>query len=184
MKKIILTSAIIFGAVAVTFAQLPADAASTTLNVNLSPLQTIEVNNSVVNLNYSTKDHYKNGVTEKRDNHLTVYSTGGFEVRVKADTDAMTHGVATDGQKMETSKITVKASEGSTNVLGGSSYAGDVPLGANDKTLFSNRTGGVDKNFAVTYQGAGGDAFVNNYNNRGEGASVYTTTVTYSIVAK
>jgi len=182
MKKIILTSAIIFGVVAATFAQT--SSATTTLNVNLSPLQTIEVNNSVVNLNYSTKDHYKNGVTEKRDNHLTVYSTGGFEVRVKAETDAMNLGGAATNGQMETSKISVKASEGSTNVLGGSAYAGDVPLGANDKTLFSNKTGGVDKNFAVTYQGAGGDAFVNNYNNKGVGASVYTTTVTYSIVAK
>src|SRR5690606_9112154 len=169
----------IFGAVAATFAQTtPTASATTTLNVNLNPLQTILVGQPIVNLNYKTTTDYADGVTSKQDDHLTIYSTGAFAVNVKSDKDIMKNGV----KEMATSQITVQASDG-TKILEGSTYTAPVPLKMAGAKLLSNSIGGVNKTFAVTYKGAGSDDFVNNYI-KGTGATVYTTVVTYSIEAQ
>ena len=42
---------------------------------------------------------------------------------------------------------------------------------------------GVDKNISVAYKGAGGDAYLDNYI-AGQTSTVYTTTLTYTIVSK
>src|SRR5690606_12684023 len=60
-----------------------------TLNVKLYPLQSITVNSTVVDLNYVTADHYKNGVSHDVANHLTVFSTGNFKVTVKSNNDEL-----------------------------------------------------------------------------------------------
>ncbi len=58
-----------------------------TLNVTLNPIQSLIVNpqQKTVDLTYSTKADYLNGVISKQENHLTVFSTGGFEIKVKSN---------------------------------------------------------------------------------------------------
>ena len=177
MKKIILTTAILLTAFVGAFAQTSADA---NLSVTINALQTIQVNNAGVNLSYSTTDHYKNGVTEARPNHLTVYSTGAFQVKVKAS-DLETTG---DNPKtIAASGITVTATNGDANPLANLTSSGAVALPTTEPaTIFTSTQGGVDRNVNVTYKGAGGDAYVNKYFKTGSD-NVYKTIVTYSIEA-
>lgn len=178
MKKIILTSAIIFATVAGVFAQA-ADQA--TLNIKLYAIQAITVNptNKIVNLEYSTTDNYSKGVSEKQTNHLNVYSTGGFVVSVKSELDKLTTG----GQTIEASGISVIASDGTENNLGLTNYS-EVSLGTTPKTFITSTKGGINENFNVTYKAAGNNAYINNFFKgvNSTDAAVYTTTVTYSIV--
>src|SRR5690554_4744623 len=78
MKKIILTTAIILTAFVGAFAQT----ATANLSVTINPIQTIQVINPDVNLNYSTTEHYKLGVSSEQADHLKIYSTGAFQVKV------------------------------------------------------------------------------------------------------
>src|SRR5690606_15026837 len=59
-----------------------------TFNIRLHPIQTIEVTplQKVVNLDYMTKEDYEKGVDVDQPDHLRVYSTGGFAVRVESGT--------------------------------------------------------------------------------------------------
>ena len=79
MKKIILTSAIIFATVVGVFAQKTADV---TLNVKLNAIQSIATSGSNVDLVYNTINDYQVGVSSDQKKHLTVYSTGAFVVKV------------------------------------------------------------------------------------------------------
>ena len=177
MKKIILTTAIILTAFVGAFAQKTADA---NLSVTINPIQSIKVNGDGVNLNYASTEDYKNGVTEERQNHLTVYSTGAFQVKVKASNLETT---GAEKKTMDASGITVTAANGSLNPLANLTSSGAVALPTTEAaTIFTSTQGGVDRNVNVTYKGAGGDAYINKYFKTGSD-NVYKTTVTYSIEA-
>ena len=188
MKKIILTSAILFATVAATFAQTTGAAAIApdatdivTLNVKLNPIQTLVVNPSqkTVDLEYSTKANYEDGVASKQANHLEIYSTGGFVVTVQSKADDMSR--KSGSETISASTIKIQAENGS-NALTGATFA-DVSLSATPTNLINSSVGGVNKNFNVTYSGMGADAYVNKYF-KNETPTVYTTTVTYAIVAQ
>ena len=70
-----------------------------TLNIKLHPIQTLVINQAKVDINYSTKEDYTNGVTIQEPEHITVYSTGGFTVQVKASSANL---VNTDSSNSET----------------------------------------------------------------------------------
>src|SRR5690606_19796747 len=113
MKKIILTSAIIFGAVAATFAQVPATETQqrgdfATLNINLYPIQTLEINSAqkTVNLDYKTKLDYESGVNSDQIDHLKIYSTGGFSIKVRSASDKLI-GAAGNTDHIEAVDVTV-----------------------------------------------------------------------------
>jgi len=188
MKKLILTTAITLVAFAGAFAQTttptahvnPGPAtANANLSVTINPIQSIKVNNGDVALSYSSTDHYKNGVTEERPDHLTVYSTGAFQVNVQAS-DLVSSGTET----IAASGITVTAANGTTNGLASIESEGPVELPTTAASLiFSSNEGAVDRNVDVTYKGAGGDDYLNKYFKTGSN-NVYKTVVTYSIEAK
>lgn len=176
MKKLILAIGLMLSAT--TFAQ--------TTNVNLSirlfPIQTIEVNPAQANvdLDFQTKANYQNGVVLLQKNHLSVYSTGGFVVSVKSQDDLLTNGINSDN--IQSSDIKVVASEGSANALTGGTYSPEVGLTTTPEPLFGNATGGINKNFNITYRAMGNaDAYLNKHYN-GQNPTVYSTTVVYEIV--
>ena len=190
MKKLILTTAITLVAFAGAFAQsttstTPATttnpgpaSANADLSVTINPIQSIWVNGEGVNLNYASTTDYKDGVTEARANHLTVYSTGAFQVKVKA-TD-----LASDGAEViSASGISVTAATGSgEDGLATLKSAGTVNLPTdNAATIFTSSLGGVNRTVDVTYKGKGGDAYINKYFKNANNKSVYKTTVVYSI---
>jgi hypothetical protein len=181
MKKIILTFAIIFTAVAVTFAQVT-PTATVNLNVKLNAIQSIVASASTVDLVYTTVEDYNLGVKSEQANHLTVYSTGGFIVKVASSVKDL--NASSGSQTIESSGISVTASNGTTTLS--PSYK-KVNLGTTSSELINSSIGGTEEKFNVEYQAAGGNAYVNKFF-KGTGAStdatVYTTVVTYSIEAK
>lgn len=182
MKKVILTSVIIFTAVAATFAQTPSD--NVTLNVKLNPIQTLVVNNAqkAVDLEYRNVSDYASGVSSLQEDHLKIYSTGAFAVSVESADNNMKRSSAGKTETIASSTIHVVASEGSTAKLTGATL-GDVSLSTTPTRLISSAIGGVNKNFNITYKGLGANGYVNNYFND-ETPTVYTTTVTYTIAAQ
>ncbi|WP_313252709.1 hypothetical protein [Empedobacter sp.] len=153
--------------------------ATATLNVKLHPIQTIVIGGTEVNLEYKTKDDYSKGVTSKMDNHLIVYSTGGFAVNVRSENENLVREVG-EGE-IPVNTINLVATLGTGNESGSTFSA--VTLDTSDKNLISSTVGGTDLKFNVAYNGKGGDAYVNKYNNV-ENPTVYTTTVTYTIEAQ
>ena len=182
MKKIILTFAIIFTTVAATFAQTPGPTATVNLNVKLNAIQSIVASASNVDLVYKTVEDYNTGVKSEQANHLTVYSTGGFIVKVASSVKDLT--ASSGSQTIESSGISVTASKGTTTLT--PTYT-PVNLGVASTELISSAIGGTSEKFNIEYKAAGANAYVNKFF-KGTGSStdatVYTTVVTYSIEAK
>ncbi|UMQ43795.1 hypothetical protein MKS83_08830 [Chryseobacterium sp. Y16C] len=175
MKKFILTSFALLG-----FATVNAQNNQVTLNVKLKPIQTLLVNpaQKEVDLLYTTAADYSGGVSSTQADHLTVYSTGGFEVKVKSGDANIVNG----SKNIAANTITITASNGSNNSITGATYT-PISLSNNDQVIATSATGGVNKNINVTYAGAGADTYVNNYI-AGQTPTTYTTTLTYTILAK
>lgn len=173
MKKIILASILMLGLVTV-------NAQNVTLNVNLKPIQTLVVTpaQKIVNLNYTTTDDYKNGVSSTNADQLTIYSTGGFQVRVKSASATLQSGSKT----MDANTIQIKASAGS-DAVNGAQYTQNVQLSNTEATLVTSTKGGVDKKISIEYKGAGANAYIDNYI-AGQNPTVYTTELTYTIVSQ
>ena len=190
MKKIILFAAILFSAVTVAKSQEAKAVASnntgiTTVNVILKPIQTLLVNPShdKVDLIYGSIKDYKDGVTSTKEDHLTVYSTGAFIVQVNSASDKMNS--TNDTHEISASTISIKAALGSSNVLAKATLD-KVSLSITPTNLINSGTGGVDRNFDITYAGMGGNSYVNKYYNSENGGvqTLYSTTVTYTIAAQ
>nr|WP_314498754.1 hypothetical protein [uncultured Chryseobacterium sp.] len=173
MKKLIIASLVLLGAVTI-------NAQNVTLNVRLKPIQTLIVNNlqKTVNLDYVTKDDYNNGVSSVNTDHLNIYSTGGFQVKVKSANAALQNGAKT----IQSNTIQIKATAGS-EAVNGAQYAQNVQLSANETTLVTSSNGGVNKKISIEYKGAGGNAYLDNYI-AGQDPTVYTTELTYTIVSQ
>ena len=183
MKKIILFAAILFSGISVAQAQVPATTAQATLNVNLTNIQSIEVsNNATINLNYTKLADYTSGINSGvLADHLTVSSSGGFIVNVKA-ADLTTTAVGTQKKIIEANTIQIEAVKGTLGLEAG--YKGKFALANADQALLTSIKGGIAKKINVTYFGSGGDAYVDNFTGGKDGkTAVYTTTVMYSIVA-
>lgn len=173
MKKCIVASIALFGFVT-------ANAQNVTLNVRLKPIQTLVVNTAqkVVNLDYQTKDDYANGVSSVNADHLTIYSTGGFQVKVKSANAALQNGA----KSIQANTIQIKASAG-TEAVNGAQYTQNVQLSANEATLVSSTVGGVNKKINIEYKGAGANAYLDNYI-AGQDPTIYTTELTYTIISQ
>ena len=168
----------------IAFAQVGSKTASATLNVKLYPIQTILIGgDNIVNLEYQTKEDYSNGVTSNMNDHLIVYSTGGFAVKVKSENENLEY-TSTDGKghKIAVSTINLQASLGTGNTLNSPSFR-SVDLTNTDKRLISSAVGGTDLKFNVAYNGRGNNAYLNKYYSV-ENPNTYTTTVTYTIEAQ
>lgn len=162
------------------FAFATANAQNVTLNVNLRPIQTIVVTGGLgtVNLTYKTKADYDNGVSSKKENQLTIYSTGGYEVSVKSDAALMS-----GGKPMNVSGIQVIPTDGDNGVTTTAANYTPQYLSESVKPLVTSATGTVNKKISIEYKGAGANAYVDNYI-AGQNPTVYTTILTYSIVSK
>ncbi|WP_291122463.1 hypothetical protein [Empedobacter sp. UBA7620] len=189
MKKLAFFLTIFCGLVSgMAFAQvapvIPATATATaTLNVKLHPIQTIVIGGSEVDIDYITKQDYSKGVTKEMKDHLVVYSTGGFAVKVGSQNEKLTSKNNEVKGEIEAKTINLEASKGSGNLLTSYKFNKEVALNTEAKPLFSSTVGGTDLKFNVAYTGQGTDAYVNKYYNA-ENPTVYTTTVIYTIEAQ
>lgn len=146
-----------------------------TVNIKFTPIQSIVVNSAqkTVNLVYATKDDYANGVSAEMPDHLEIFSTGGFEVKVSTDGDF----TRTAGGTIDADDVTVTASTDNETFTG-------VALSTNPATLITATEGGRALKYNVTYDNiAAGksDAYINKYISEDSEESVYTAKVTYTI---
>ena len=159
--------------------------ASATLNVKLYPIQTILIGtDNTVNLEYQTKEDYSNGVTKTMNDHLIVYSTGGFAVKVKSENEDLVYTKDALISKIAANTINLQAKLGTDNKLNLSTMK-NVVLSNENQNLISSTVGGTELKFNVAYNGKGGNDYVNKYYNvETPNVNVYTTAVTYTIEAQ
>ena len=174
MKKIILFAALLFTATSAVEiqAQTPVTGEAQ-LTLNLKAVQSIQVSGDVV-IDYASIEDYDKGKEVKSATTLTVVSAGGFAI--KAEANDLVDGTYTIGAK--TIEVTA---EGLDNASGTTYTTTTLEKVAAGKTaLISSTEGGVNKKYAVSYKGAGGNEYMERYN---EGGRQYKTTVTYTISA-
>ena len=167
----------------VSFTTFSQNTDQVTLNIVLKPIQTITINTgqNKVELIYDTKNKYNNGVSKEYTDHIEVFSTGGFIVNVRGDGDLINN--KNNNASISLSDVSVIASKGS-KVTGNPTY-NTVNLSTNNKTLISSISGGRDLKYNVTYNNNLGknDKYINKYFKSDGNESVYTTTLTYTIVS-
>jgi hypothetical protein len=155
------------------FAQTTYD--NVTLNIKLNPIQTITVNASEVNLSYTDKAHYEKGVTSgKLGSHLSIFSTGAFNVSVSAKDDVFQTDNVDSDIPVNIVKITATGGIEETGKSG-------VELNTNPALLIASTTGGSDLKYDVEYKTTHSEyAYINHYKDGSN--NTFTTTVTYTIV--
>ena len=112
----------------------------------------------VVNLDYVTKDDYANGVSSVNADHLNIYSTGGFQIKVKSTNAALQNGA----KNIQANTMQIKATAGSEPVTG-AQYAQNTQLSANETTSVTSAIAGLDKKISIEYKGAGSNTYLDNY---------------------
>jgi len=118
MKKLFIIAAVLItGITANKVSAQDKSTGTTTLNVTLDAVQSIKVNNSTVDLSFTTTADYLNGVNAPQPNHLTFSSTSGFFITATAATD-LTGGT---GDPIDISTITITPKAGNI---------GNFPAGA------------------------------------------------------
>ena len=172
-KNFLLTGALLIMAlfsVNGVMAQTPAEIGNTKVHIVLNPIQAILVNHSQVNLEYKTLENYNQGVETTMTNHLTVYSVGGFVVKVSSDGD-FTNGT----NSIPSKDVIITASAGDSP-----DTFSQVTLSTNKNSLITSSTGGFNKSYDVKYSNKlAGDAFAYAAKEGG----TYTAQVTYEIIA-
>ena len=174
MKKLILFAALLFTATSAVQVQAQSPVTGEAqLTLNLNAVQSIQVTGHVT-IDYASIADYSDGKEVKNATTLTVVSAGGFAI--KAEANDLVDGAHTIGA----STIEVTA-EGVDNAAGATYTTTTLEKVATGKTaLISSTVGGVNKKYAVSYKGAGGNDYLERYN---EGGRQYKTTVTYTISA-
>lgn len=149
---------------------------SVTLNVNLYPIQTLLVNTAQkeVNLEYNTREDYRNGVVSEQQDHLIIYSTGGFQVKVSAVTAAI--------DKDMLSNIIIMPSSGSKPLEHSHVMYTGKNISEIEQPIISATKGAIDKNVNISYKGAGNDALMGFAKNNTSTSQTYT--VMYTIVSQ
>lgn len=181
-KNVLIVAAIIISGILNVngaFAQTPTNADNVTLNIKLNPIQTITVNagQKEVNIIYSSIDDYTNGVSVPQDDHIQVFSTGGFQVKVNSAA-SLTND---KGTGIDATDVTVLATNGTANSVK-NTIVDAVALGS-EQTLIASATGGRNLNYNVTYNNTLGaaDKYLNLYDK--DANNVFKAEVTYTIIA-
>ena len=157
-----------------------------TVNLKFRPVQSIVVATGTkeVNIIYANNDDYTGttGMSKTVNDHLEIFSTGGFLVTVKAESDFISS--STGAVAIPASDVKVTATTGTDN---GNNYGtGGLPEVVLSNTVAKNfiasGTGGSALKFNVKYDNYGGadGKYINKYIHD-DAETVYTATVTYTI---
>ena len=128
------------------------------LNIELHDVQHLVINpdQSTVTLAYHTLADYQNGVESVQKAHLSVFSTSGYEVKVKmANQDFIKLGQA-QTEKIPAPLIRVKAT--ATHI--GQAVNTASVLSTNKETIISSDSPTLNGLFDVTYTGPGADGLM------------------------
>ncbi len=155
------------------------------VNIILHPIQTITINSSQksVNLQYLNREDYDKGVSATLNDHLSVTSTGAFQVNVVAGSENfLLNG---NQSALPVSDIMINASNVGDN---GNAYTfNNVVLSTVAESLIISERGGIDLKYNVTYDnsiaGSSG-AYEGNYATSGNDELLFSAVLTYSITPK
>ena len=167
---------------------LPTD--KVTVNLKFKPFMSIKVdpNQKTVNFLYETEQDYRSGVAAQSfTEHLTVFSSGGFEVKLSTNDVNFTSN--NNNTTIPVSSVSVKASANGhpTDTYTAESVGVFHNLSSTVPFIKSTK-GGIDLKFDVEYDDLGFDpaTFINGYNpdkKDVEGYTVFETTLTYTITS-
>ena len=162
-----------------------AGSGSVTVNIMFRPVQTIAVSTDQhsIDLTYATTDDHQRGVSVERDDHLTIFSTGGFTVTVEASSDYLTRLGGTE--TIPVSDISLKASSGTGNETN-SSYS-EVALSSSPTPLIESDNGGRDLKYNVIYDNSvagGNNQYVNRFVSDDGDVTTYRSRITYTITTR
>jgi hypothetical protein len=153
-----------------------------TVSLKFKPVQSIVVNpdSKTVDLEYTTKENYDKGVSKKMEDHLTVFSTGGFVVNVRSDGNFKRVGDETKFIPASDMKITV---ENGTDTETGNFTTQN--LSTSDLPVITANEGGNELKYSVTYDNTSAESSykyinINNFHSDTQEV-VYTAQVTYTI---
>lgn len=150
------------------------------INITLHPIQILKINpaQTEVALNYTDEDNYKNGVRNLQENHLTIYSTSGYEVSVFSDYAAFLSGEA-EAQRPSflINALLPEAAPGGINVS-------NIQLLNYKQNIISSNRPNFGINFDVEYQGLGNNSYLKHLHSENLEATVHRTRVTYSLEVK
>lgn len=150
------------------------------INITLHPIQILKINpaQTEVALNYTDEDDYKNGVRNLQENHLTIYSSSGYEVSVFSDHAAFLSGEA-EAQRPSflISALLPEAAPGGINVS-------NIHLLNYKQNIISSNRPNFGINFDVEYQGLGNNSYLKHLHSENLEATVHRTRVTYSLEVK
>lgn len=178
MKRVILAAVTLISVAFVGTANAQTSA-NVTVNINLHKVQSISVSAASVNLDYQSENDYLNGVTTEMADHLIVFSTGGFVVKVKSGDD-----FKKGSESILANTVQVLASNGTKTPTGTVTYAPNLMLSTTATPLITTTKGGSGLKFNVDYIGGKGDAYiVDRFKDSDGNPNVYSATVTYEIVA-
>ncbi|HRO43348.1 MAG TPA: hypothetical protein PL009_10985 [Flavipsychrobacter sp.] len=182
MKKVILLLYAFICFSAVASAQVNAENSEATAQqaVQLGLGNALEINFSAngtnvgntVNLNFTTANHYANGVTSSNQG-ISIKSNKNFSITVKAASanfSVLTNGVATTSA-MSVSILGVRVYNNNTGGSLGSGFSNFKALSETAVTMISNGTKGNNKTFNVRYKATPGFNF---------SAGIYTVDVVYT----
>lgn len=168
-------------------AETPTTTDNVKVNLKFMPVQSIVVNaasdHQEVDFVFQSSIDYTNGVeVAKKVKHLKVFSSGGFQVSLQTSGGNFTS--ANTAIEIPVSDVTVTATasagDGTGFVLGT-----DVQLTNTPTPFITSDSGGSDLEFDVKYSNPGFAAakYINGYDKEflTDGATVFTTTLTYTI---
>lgn len=157
-----------------------AQGGSVQLNVKLYPIQTLLVNPSQadVNLEYITKEDYINGVMSEQPDHLTIYSTSGFQVKVNSN-----ENLVGTTKTISANTIAISPSAGSKPINNNNVVYTEKQLSTAEQPIIISTKGGVDRSFNINYKGAGSNMYIDYYD-ASDTPSVYSCNVIYTIVSQ
>lgn len=153
-----------------------------TLNIRLLPVQTIAIQTSqkTTDLVYASTYDYEHGVSVVQDDHLTVFSSSGFQVTVAADES---HFIQSEGDEViAVSDFVIRAAGGSSSGL--HTHYEEAILSTNPAPIINSESGGRDLQYTITYDNkiaGSSQKYIDKYVSAGNRETVYTANITYTI---
>lgn len=175
-NSLIILAFIMFAGISV-FAQT---SGTVNINITLHPIQILKINpaQTEVDLTYTDEDDYKNGVRNLQENHLTIFSTSGYEVSVFSDYASSSSGEAeVQPPSFQIAALLPDAAAGGINVS-------NIHLLNYKQNIISSNRPDFGINFDVEYQGLGDNSYLKHLHSENLETTVHRTKVTYSLEVK
>ncbi|KIO78644.1 hypothetical protein TH53_02565 [Pedobacter lusitanus] len=150
-------------------ASLPSKTMNSSVQVNVSNIMEVVVQDPSVTLTVNTVTKYQQGVTTTMPNHVKVSSTVPYNVTVKASSSFLN---SSGGVQIPVGVITIEGMAGQTGVT-------PVVLSASPQLIISSANPVIDRLLNLQYRIP--STQTSNLLNKAAGS--YDTTITYSIVA-